>query len=242
MLKHVKNDEVISRKKVKTIENKLNEHADYAVKVTNAGENTCQTRRIKGNLKTKDNQIPILSGTHKDHKKVDDDNVGPDLRPIMGATVGPNIGLSNFIGGKVIRNITEAMDDGNVCKSTEEMIYHFEKYNKERVEKGYDKKEMVLGSMDIEKWYNNVLAEPSARIVGRMFVDSKVEIEGVDYTELSKYLGKFMTKEEILAEDMQDILFINKKKMKDSKEGKNKKTKETKQINKRKEDSNKKKG
>ena len=91
MRKHIKDDEIISMTEVKKIEKELNDHADHLVKITNAGSNTNQTKRIKGNLKTSDNQIPILSGTHKDHKKVDDQILGPDVRPIMGATVGPNI-------------------------------------------------------------------------------------------------------------------------------------------------------
>ena len=63
------------------------------MKMTQAGEKMNQGKRIKGNIKTKDNQIPILSGTSKDHKKADDERVGLDVRPIMGAMVGPNVGL-----------------------------------------------------------------------------------------------------------------------------------------------------
>ena len=57
-------------------------------------------------LKTSDNQIPILSGTHKDHKKVDDPNIGPDVRPIMGATVGPNVALTDFIARNIVNRRT----------------------------------------------------------------------------------------------------------------------------------------
>ena len=42
--------------------------------------------------------MPILHGTSKDHKVAENEPEGPDLRPIMGAVVGPNVGLSNFIG------------------------------------------------------------------------------------------------------------------------------------------------
>ena len=95
---HIEMDEVISSKQVKTIENKLNKHAEHAVRITMAGENTGHVSRIKGNTKAKDNQLPVLHGTSKDHKPAKDELLGPEVRPIMGAVVGPNIGLSNFVG------------------------------------------------------------------------------------------------------------------------------------------------
>ena len=57
------------------------------------------------------------------------------------------------------------------------MINHFENYNKTRVEKEYNKKKIVIGSMDIEKWYPNTLAEPSAKIVSDMMVESELEFK-----------------------------------------------------------------
>ena len=39
----------------------------------------------------------------------------------MGAVVGPNVGLSNFIGREVIRKVAEEADARNVCNSTEEL-------------------------------------------------------------------------------------------------------------------------
>ena len=63
-----------------------------------AVENTDQKGRIKSNFKTKDNQIPVLHCTSKDHKEVLDPEEGPEVRPIMGAVVGPNVALSDFIG------------------------------------------------------------------------------------------------------------------------------------------------
>ena len=48
--------------------------------------------------------------------------VGPDVRPIMGATVGPNLGLSE-IGSIIVRKITDNADVGFVAKSTEELLH-----------------------------------------------------------------------------------------------------------------------
>jgi hypothetical protein len=62
---------------------------------------------------------------------------GPDLRPIMGATVGPNVALTNFIAKNVVRKIAEEASVGNDLKSVEELLNKFEEYNKARVQNGY---------------------------------------------------------------------------------------------------------
>ena len=80
----------------------------------------------------------------------------------MGAVVGPNVGLSNFIGKEVIRRVAEDADIGTVCKSTEELVSVFESNNKDRIENGVTSKKVVLGSMDIKKWYTSQLVRPSA--------------------------------------------------------------------------------
>ena len=75
-------------------------------------------KRVKSNLITKDNHIPILRGTSKDNKESVDKEVGPDMRPIMGAIVGPNVGLSE-IGSRIVRQIANSADIGLEAKSTE---------------------------------------------------------------------------------------------------------------------------
>jgi hypothetical protein len=152
--KHIKEDDVITDKKVKSIENILNKHTNYWVEMTKAGEISGQQKRIKGNLKTKDNQIPVLSGTSKDHKIAEDENLGPDVRPIMGAMVGPNVGLANY-GSMIVRAIANEFDVGNVSKSTEETIAKIEEYNKNReilnAEIVKENSTVIIGSMDIDK-------------------------------------------------------------------------------------------
>ena len=43
MDKHVKEDEIIPPKKITTIENKLKEHAEFAVRILKAGKNNKHT-------------------------------------------------------------------------------------------------------------------------------------------------------------------------------------------------------
>ena len=102
-------------------------------------------------MKTKDNQIPTLSGTSKDHKKAEDATVGPDVRNIMGATVGPNVGLSTF-GSIIVRKIADAHDVGHVSKSTEETIAKLEEYNT-KMNTGAQDKEHDINNVNLEQQY-----------------------------------------------------------------------------------------
>ena len=211
--KHIKDDKIVSPKSLRKIENELNKHADFWSRMTQAGEKTGQVKRIRRNVITKDNQIPILSGTSKDHKKSVDEKKGPDVRPIMGAMVGPNIGLAKF-GNLIVRKVADEADVGHVSKSTEETIAKIEEYNKGRNKLKTNGRKIIIGSMDVEKWYPNMIAKPSAEEIREMVVESEINFEGFDLDVVSLYLGEFLTKEEIIQEGMEEILYIKKEKAK----------------------------
>ena len=150
-----------------------------------------------------------MRGTRKDHKETKDKKLGPDLRPIMGAVVGPNIGLSE-IGSKIVRKIADTADVGLVAKSTEEVLNKIETYNKRRFEKIPGLKKLIIASMDIEKFYPSIISEKSAKIIRKMWEESEISVEGIDFDKLSEYLGKHLKKEEIIAEQFEDILYTRK--------------------------------
>ena len=239
MDKHIKNDKVLNEKEVRKLENNLNRHMEFWVNILKPGEKNNQLRRVKSNLITKDSQIPILRGTSKDHKEADDKKAGPDVRPIMGAIVGPNIGLSE-IGSRIVRKIADNADTGLVSKSTEEVLNKFEMYNKRRLQSNPGIRNLIVASMDIEKYYPNILSDKSAKIIRKMWEESDLSIEGIDYDKLRSYLGKHLKKEEIVEEGFEELLY--KRKVKERKKKKKatkkigKKYTKNKAINKRKQD------
>ena len=99
-----------------------------------------------------------MRGTSKDHKVPKDPVVGPELRPIMAARVGPNSSLGQ-IGCRILRAIC---DDVSQCdrfdvKSTEEILHKFDKYNENGIPQGFSKK--VVLSMDIHNFYPSIVPE-----------------------------------------------------------------------------------
>ena len=149
----------------------------------------------------------------------------------MGAVVGPNVALSNFIGKEVIRRVADDAVSDSVCKSTEELISRFEQYNRDRVKNGFDKEKVILASMDIKKWYPSTIARPSAKVIKKMIIDSGLEFEGMDYDAVSRYLAEYMSQEEIEEEQFEEIVYRRNENVK-----KKKKNKGSKKIQKTKDD------
>ena len=134
--------------------------------------------------------------------------------------VGLNVGISN-VTCEVVKTIAEEADTGFVSKSTEETISKIEEYNKSRNDLPKPKEKVIVFSMDIVKWYPEMVPESNAKTVRRMYEEGDIKFKGVEYEEVSKFLGDCLTREEIIEEGFEDILYIKEKKM----ENKNLKTK-----------------
>ena len=129
--------------------------------------------------------------------------------------------MTNF-GCIIVRAIADEFDEGYVSKSTEETIFKLEDYNTKRKELNAKNVEnsskIIIGSMDIDKWYPSMIPAPSARGVREMFEKSKVEIAGINYDKVSKYLGEYLTEEEVRQEGMEEIVYMKIKKVKKAKD------------------------
>ena len=85
-------------------------HVVYQCDILGIGVNVNQLQRAKFNLKSTNNPIPILRGTSKDHKIPDDPIIGPDLRPIEAAKIGPNTSVAQ-IACRLLRGLADSMTD-----------------------------------------------------------------------------------------------------------------------------------
>ena len=107
-----------------------------------------------------------------------------------------------------MNNCLSEADQGYVSKSTEETIAKIEEYNKKRDKLIGDDTKVVIGSMDIEKWYQSMIAEPSAKEIRSMVEESEIDFKGYDFDAVSKYLGEYLTNEEIINEGMEEIVYM----------------------------------
>ena len=71
-----------------------------------------------------------------------------------------------------------------------EVLSKFEEFNEHRTIKGYSNKNVIIASMDIDKWFPNMKLKPMTKEVKQMIIDSNIEFKGIDYESASKYLGE----------------------------------------------------
>ena len=203
MEKHLKPDKIVDHKEVKKLENKLNSHTSHWIEFMQMGEGIGHKRRTKSNLISEENPIPIIRGTAKDHKSCDDVKVGPDMRPIMGASIGPNTGLSQ-IGCQIIRKISDNVVERYDVKSTEEMLASFSEYNKSISDKKKNLRCKVIASMDINSFYPSLNADQVAKVAKIMWERSTVQLGNIDTSELAFYIAKFSPKHLLKNEGLTD--------------------------------------
>ena len=73
---------------------------------------------ITYNFQSTNNRIPIKYGLRKDHKVFEDAVKGPPTRPVCGAVIASNYGISHFLSMILRPLIKESAD---VCESTEDL-------------------------------------------------------------------------------------------------------------------------
>ena len=113
---HCINEELITLKERKTIEDNLNGHTVQLGRILQMGKNHCHEDRFKSALINKDSHIPVLCGQKKDHKHHDPEDP-PKMRPVAGASEANNFCLSYILSSIVIA-ISDTIDDElkTVCK------------------------------------------------------------------------------------------------------------------------------
>ena len=194
---HVTNDEVVTAKKVKQFEKEVNAHTEMWIRVLNAGKKTGNYDRIRTSMKSNNNPPAPLSILRKDHKQCEDAFTGPPGRPVCGGDVSYNKRLSHLMS----RILTDVyVGERTVCASTEELLAEVDILN----ERGITNRHIV-GSMDVEALYPSLDIDFTIEKVCELLYDSKVDIEGIDYKELSLYLSLVKTDEELQTLGIQEV-------------------------------------
>ena len=116
---HVVEDEIITMETKARFEKEINAHAEVWPRILNAGTKTMNHDRIRGSLKSRNNPPAPLSVLRKDHKRYNDEHLGPPGRPVCGGDISCNKRLSHLIS--ILLSDVYA-GEKTVCASTEELI------------------------------------------------------------------------------------------------------------------------
>ena len=138
----------------------------------------------------------------KDHKKHQDENKGPPTRPVCAGNRAYNNKLSHMIS-KIIKMVGEEKDSN--CESTEEILAEIKAINEKEERKNSDEEEeeeIIIGSLDVVALYPSMDIEFTAERVSEAFIESEVEIRGINVKELGLYIMLNKTEEEIKEKDI----------------------------------------
>ena len=204
MDKHVRGDNKINIKKVRTIEIRMNHHQKQFNKMFRAGATWGHQRRVVGATTSTHVPPPPIYGLRKDHKILQpgQEKAGHPVRPVVGANHAPNSRLSHFLSD-VVNKFADCEEIETECKSSEEMRSAFDEFNK--LNKDVRMKCKVL-SMDVKSLYPSMTWANIVLAVREMIENSSMKFENVDWQEVGKYLAVIMTEAEINAEGLRNVI------------------------------------
>ena len=190
-------------------------HGKQWARILRMGENggDWNERKCRETYVKTSSKISVLKGFPKDHKVAADEEVGPPMRPVCGASEGINAELGELLG-EILDVLAEEEDRENgglISDSTEDMCARFEEVNKELEKEENRGKKFVIGSLDVEALYPSLEAERLGVLVREMVERSKVKI-AVNERELKLYLASTMEENEVKEEGWEE--FVHKKKNK----------------------------
>ena len=196
--KHTEKDQEIKEERVKQIESKVNQHMKQINKIFNIGMNNDHQHRVAGATTSSNTPAPPMYGLRKDHKRCEDDQEGPPVRPVCGANDAPNSRLSHILS-RIVNDYCEEAAIETECKSSEEMRAAFEEFNKIDEEQ---RKACRILSMDVKALYPSMDWEEIIVALREMIEGSERDVEDVDWHELGKYLAVTLEKEVIEKEGL----------------------------------------
>ena len=212
---HIHNKKEISQKDVNKVFTKMNDTNKSLVKILGIGKFHGQEKRAMNNVHmSSKSQLPVINGLHKDHKD------GNKKRPVVNGNIGPVSNSSNLVSDALepfVDELRETIEKENTCKSTEELISHFLKFNDKPNSKDSDEKKKFIASMDVVSLFPSLKSEQCADAVRKMIKSSKLELKCHDFKEMGVFLRKNMTTKEIQNQKLQHFIPSKNKTTKESK-------------------------
>ena len=208
---HIKNDTVVDYKTRKNIEANYNGISKGLNRFLRVGESRKHDDRFVEAAITHNTTVPTMKLTAKDHKATEDQDKGPKRRPLVGASEGPNVRVSNMVA-KVLNRAADMEQSNTECQSTEGLLAKVEALNKKLQKEAFEGKNgekeercLVVGSLDFQNMYGSFKPKESGAIVRKRLERGPAKID-VNPLELSRFLCLVMTEEEIEAEGIRELV------------------------------------
>ena len=133
------------------------------------------------------------------------EHIGPKVRLICGAKEAPNSRLGQM-AADIINMVSDFIENRKGSKttvSTEEMAAGILRYNRKAK---LSNKKQILISMDVKGLYPNLIVGEVLKIIREMLEKSGVIYEGVNWVEVGKHLAVCMSRQEIEALGLAEVV------------------------------------
>ena len=144
----------------------------------------------------------------------------------VNGNTGPLVNLSDVVSDLLEWYKNELLQNNKypcAIGSTEELLYIFEEYNKnvESETENPEESRRFVASLDVEKLYQSMKTRKCVDVIKEVVTESKIVIKNLDVRELSVFLRKNMSNEEL--EDKGLLEFVPKQKKRKKKPVENEK-------------------
>ena len=142
----------------------------------------------------------------KDHKPPRSDGSQPG-RPLCLAKRAPNMVLGNLVS-EVLERIADAEQNEHECINTEMLCREVQDANIRIKQNNVSREDVVIGSLDAVALYPSLKLQETSDIIHNMVLQSEVDVRGLQWKELAKYLYIVCTPQQIDRAGLRDFLPI----------------------------------
>ena len=206
---HIKEDKEVDQETVRRVQRRLNGHMSMWLKMSCQGEAWNHQDRMRETCLNSSCSISPLHLLIKDHKKTEPGDL-PRTRPVCDGTSGMDVHLSNHLS-EYLEAIAEVREDKIEVNSTEDLASRMEEFNEiveaQKTGKGMSEtdcqfikyklyvrmkelgQQATITGADAKALYPSLQGRHTARIVRDATLKSSLEVKGMDWQEVTRYVA-----------------------------------------------------
>ena len=200
---HTRNDREIDQAEVDDRERQLNGHVSMLLKITQMGERWEHEDRLRESNIKHSGYAAVLSILVKDHKEV------LSTWPVVGANEGIGSSISNILS-EIIEPLADMIEETMEINSTEDGISRINAANEKLSREWTDTDKVGLIGFDVKALFQSMSSHNTARVVRDVFLESRLEVRGINYTSAAMYVRYGYTDIEIRAAGLERIVPVRK--------------------------------
>ena len=191
---HTSKDKEVGEAEVKKTQKLYNGHVSMWLKFLNMGADWEHEDRMRESCLQQSCVVPAMYILLKDHKARVEGQL-PATRPVVSGCSGMGLSLSNIVSD-VLENIANSKSDPLEVISSEDLRSRVVRHNAEVSLTDTDTETVLIGG-DVVALFPSLPAAASGRLVRQAVIkivkQSKIDIRGLDYSELAIYVRMNLT-------------------------------------------------